>query len=122
MLEQKRIVIEIGFRTTNVRIEDRKYDIAHITDASFKRLRTLLDKIPQHDRNVELDPDDLTPSAYFYFGKRHVKNKKVIPDEPLGLADLLKNPEYSERSTMSDAEFLNWLSKHNGQPPSPRHG
>lgn len=77
MLDQKRIVVETGFRTTSIRIEDRKYDITRITDASFKRLRTLLDKIPQQDRNVELDPDDLTPAAYFYFGKRRIKNQNV---------------------------------------------
>lgn len=76
MLNQKRIVIETGFRTTKVRIEDRKYDVTCMTDSSFKRLRTLLDKVPQRDRNAELDPDDLTPSVYFYFGKKHARKQE----------------------------------------------
>lgn len=38
------------------------------------------------------------------------------------LSELFENPDQSDRSSMSDEEFYKWLSKHHGQPPSPRHG
>lgn len=60
--------IRQSFRTVLVEIDGRKYDTNRITEASFKRLRAVLND-PSVEKIVEFDDYDLTPTVYFYYGK-----------------------------------------------------